>query len=56
MLDPVAVERVELAGSAHDPEQGFSPAALRITRTDGPRWSHGGSRVTKPEARDFSRE
>lgn len=36
----VAVERVELAGSAHDPEQGFSPAALRITRTDGPRWSH----------------
>lgn len=36
----VAVERVELAGSGADPEQGFSPAALRITRTDGPRWSH----------------
>lgn len=36
----VAVERVELAGTADDPEQGFSPAALRVTRTDGPRWSH----------------
>lgn len=36
----VAVERVELAGTEADPEQGFSPAALRITRTDGPRWSH----------------
>ncbi|MFD5867098.1 methyltransferase [Corynebacterium sp. NPDC060344] len=36
----VAVERVELAGSQADPDQGFSPAALRITRTDGPRWSH----------------
>lgn len=36
----VAVKRVELAGSEADPEQGFSPAALRITRTDGPRWSH----------------
>ena len=36
----VAVERVELAGTGDDPEQGFSPAALRVTRTDGPRWSH----------------
>ncbi|WP_295628491.1 class I SAM-dependent methyltransferase [uncultured Corynebacterium sp.] len=36
----VAVERIEVAGSESDPEQGFSPAALRITRTDGPRWSH----------------
>lgn len=36
----VAVERVKLAGSEADPEQGFSPAALRVTRTDGPRWSH----------------
>ncbi len=36
----VAVERVELAGAGEAPEQGFSPAALRLTRTDGPRWSH----------------
>lgn len=36
----VAVERVELAGTGDDPEQGFSPAALRVTRTDGPHWSH----------------
>lgn len=36
----VAVERVELAGTGDDPAQGFAPAALRVTRTDGPRWSH----------------
>ena len=34
----LAVERVEVADAAQ--EQGFEPAALRVTRTDGPRWSH----------------
>lgn len=34
----LAVERVEVAD--HEREQGFEPAALRVTRTDGPRWSH----------------
>lgn len=34
----VALERIELTDA--DNEQGFAPEALRITRTDGPRWSH----------------
>lgn len=34
----VALERVGLADAGAG--QGFAPAALRLTRTDGPRWSH----------------
>lgn len=34
----VAIERVTLADGSSEP--GFAPAALRVTRTDGPRWSH----------------
>lgn len=39
MLRPgIAVERIELTDT--NAGQGFAPEALRITRTDGPRWSH----------------
>ncbi|MDO4687309.1 MAG: rRNA methyltransferase, partial [Corynebacterium sp.] len=34
----VAVENITVADA--ELGMGFTPAALRITRTDGPRWSH----------------
>ena len=34
----IAVERIALTDT--EAGQGFAPEALRITRTDGPRWSH----------------